>query len=53
MFEHVVPTHRLKEKAIVNQKLIGTNALILHSAKVHSQNTSMLDLENITLNSMI
>lgn len=32
----------------LNQKLIGPNAQILHSATVHFQNTSMLDLENIT-----
>lgn len=32
----------------LNQKLIGPNAQILHSATAHFQNTSMLDLENIT-----
>lgn len=32
----------------LNQKLIGPHAQILHSATVHFQNTSMLDLENIT-----
>ena len=32
----------------LNQKLIGPHAQILHSATAHFQNTSMLDLENIT-----